>query len=75
MAKKKRKGEFKMSNQLIEKCIGKECYVSSGSLGTAVKGEVISVVDNWLEISNKTGTRLMNIEYITTVQIIEPKIK
>ncbi|HBW38995.1 DUF6897 domain-containing protein [Desulfosporosinus sp. BICA1-9] len=66
---KKRKGVVKMTNELIKRYIGKQCLISTGSFGTSVKGIIIDVNENWLEIETKKGSELINAEFIQSIKI------
>ena len=50
--KKKREG-IRMPNELVEKYLGKTCLVSTGTFGSAFKGEITEIKDNWIEITDK----------------------
>jgi len=56
-----------MSNELIKNYIGKMCYITNGFFGSYVKGEIINVADNWIQIKTKYGTQLFNADYITNI--------
>jgi hypothetical protein len=61
----------RMTNELIRSLIGKVCQISTGSLGESFdKVEVVSVVDNWMEVRRKDKTRLINTDYITSVKVL-----
>jgi len=66
---KKRKGVVKMTNELLNKYIGKNCLITTGSFGTNVKGKIISVNDNWIEVETKKGIELVNAEFIQSIKI------
>ncbi|MDF2879353.1 MAG: hypothetical protein K0S30_2449 [Clostridia bacterium] len=55
------------------KYIGKTCIVSTGSLGTTVKGQITAVEDNWIEVNGRKGPQILNLDYITNITPI-PKI-
>lgn len=65
-----RKGVVKMTNELIKKYIGKKCMISTGSFGTNVKGIIISINENWLELETKKGNELINAEFIQSIKIL-----
>lgn len=66
--KKRKKGDFVfMTNELIEKLIGKVCTITTGSFGTAVVGKVISVTDNWIEIETKKRSQLINADFVVGI--------
>ena len=67
---RKRKGVVKMTNELIKKYIGKNCQISSGSFNNSIKGEIIDINENWLEVETKKGKELINAEYIQSIKII-----
>ena len=67
---RKRKGVVVMTNELIKKYIGKNCLISTGSFGTNVKGKIIDVNGNWLELATKKGTELINVEFIQIIKNI-----
>lgn len=56
-----------MTNELIKKYIGHICMISTGAFGQSVSGEIISIVDNWIEIKTKKGNQLLNADYITNI--------
>ncbi|MFZ7121326.1 MAG: DUF6897 domain-containing protein [Eubacteriaceae bacterium] len=58
-----------MTNDLIKKYIGKTCKISTGSYGSVLSGEIISVNENWIEISTKKGMEVINAEFIHSIKI------
>jgi len=72
---RKRKGVVDMTNELVKKYIGKNCHINSGSLGTNVKGMIIDVNENWLEVETKQGNQLINADFIQSIKIIYSKLK
>ncbi len=66
----KRKGLINMTNEVINKYIGKNCKISTGSFGTTVKGKIIEVKENWIEVQTKNGNELINADYIQSVKIM-----
>ena len=67
--KRKREGVVEMTNDLIKKYIGKYCHINSGSFGTNVKGKIIDVNDNWLEVETSKGKELINAEFIQSIRV------
>jgi len=67
---KKRKGVVVMTNELIKIYMGMNCHINSGSFGTNVKGKIIDVNENWLEVETKKGKQLINAEFIQSIKII-----
>ncbi|MDO0825897.1 DUF6897 domain-containing protein [Desulfosporosinus nitroreducens] len=67
---RKRKGVAIMTNELIKKYIGKKCLISTGTFGTTVKGIIIGVNENWLEVETKKGNELINAEFIQCIKMI-----
>lgn len=69
--RKKRKGcVVEMTNELIKKYIGKNCQISTGSFNNSVKGKMIDVNENWLEVETKKGRELINAEFIQSIKLI-----
>jgi hypothetical protein len=67
---KKRRGENKMSNELIKSCIGKICTISTGMSGSSYsKVVILEVVDNWLKVEGKAKTNIINTDYIQNIKI------
>ena len=64
---RRKKGCCSMTNELIKKYIGHICMISTGAFGQSVSGEIISIVDNWIEIKTKKGNQLLNADYITNI--------
>jgi len=58
-----------MTNEVIKKYIGKNCKISSGSLGINVVGTIIDVNENWIEVETKKGQELINADYIQSIKI------
>lgn len=67
---RKRKGVVRMTNELISKYIGKKCLISTGTFGTNVKGIIIAVSENWLEVETKKGNELINAEFIQSIKTV-----
>ena len=72
---RKRKGVVVMTSELINKYIGKNCHINSGTFGTNVKGTIIDVNENWLEVETKQGNQLINADFIQSIKIIYSKTK
>lgn len=68
---RKRKGVGKMLNELIKKYIGKNCLITTGSFGTNVKGKIVDVNENWLELETKKGKELINAEFVQSIKILD----
>jgi len=67
---RKRIGVVEMTNELIKRYIGKNCLISTGTFGTNVKGKIIDVNENWLEVETKKGSELVNVEFIQSIKLI-----
>ncbi|EHQ90324.1 hypothetical protein DesyoDRAFT_3294 [Desulfosporosinus youngiae DSM 17734] len=65
---RKRKGVAKMTNDLLKKYIGKKCLITTGTFGTNVRGIIIEVNENWLEVETKKGNELINGEFIQSIK-------
>ncbi|MFA9422886.1 MAG: hypothetical protein ACERLG_04875 [Sedimentibacter sp.] len=70
LKKSKREGLIHMTNEVLRKYIGKNCYISTGSFGTTVKAKIIDVNENWIEVETKKGNELINAEFIQSIKIL-----
>ncbi|MDF2700891.1 MAG: hypothetical protein K0Q49_2454 [Haloplasmataceae bacterium] len=62
-----------MTNELLKKYIGKNCFVSTGSFGGSFIGVILEVNENWLEIETKKGNQIVNTEYIQSIKEMQVK--
>ncbi|WP_461204957.1 DUF6897 domain-containing protein [Clostridium sp. DL1XJH146] len=69
LIKKKRMGLKKMTNEILQKYIGTTCTISTGSFGTALVGEIITINENWIEVQTKKGIELINAEFVQSIKI------
>ena len=68
---RKKRGERKVSNELIKRCVGKTCTISTGTLGSSYsKVKVIEVIDNWIIVESKGRENLINSDYIQNIKIL-----
>lgn len=71
---KRKKGDVKMSNELIKSCIGKVCNISSGSYGKSYQQvKILEVVDNWMKVEKKGKIDLINVDFIQNIKIVSDK--
>jgi len=71
---KKRRGAIKLSNELIKNCLGKECNISTGSLGSSFnKVKIVEVIDNWIKVESKGKEDLINVDFIQSIKILPEK--
>jgi len=69
---KRKRGNQKMSNEMIKGYIGKLCNISlSGE--NYQKVTITEVVDNWVKLDNKGQTNLVNADYILSIIILPQK--
>ena len=66
---KRKKGRAAMTNELIKKYIGKYCYVTTGNMGVSVKGKIVEVNENWVEVETKSGSEILNLDFIQNIKI------
>jgi len=62
-----------MNNELLIQYIGRNCMLSTGSMGTAMVGKIIRIEENWIEIETKKGHELMNADYVQTIKPYKDK--
>jgi len=61
----RRKGLNHM-NESVKQFIGKSCMVYT--YNAQMTGTAVSVEDNWLTLETKTGTELVNLDYISRIR-------
>ena len=70
--KKRRIGErVKSLNTIIQDLIGKNCIISSDSVGA--RGIILAVEDNWVRIGNNGKINVLNLDFIKGIQVIPDK--
>ena len=72
----KRKRGIKMSEELSRQFIDKVCVVSCNeeSFSGGRQGRVKSIDDKWLTLEEGKGsTRIINLEYVSSIQILPEK--
>ena len=69
--KRRRKGT--MTNELIQRYIGKNCQILSGTFGNSVSGKIVSVFENWIEVETKKEKQLLNIDFVTSIKELPTK--
>lgn len=68
---KKRRGKLTLGNDVLKRYVGERCKLVTGALGTTVKGKIIEVNDNWIEIQTKAGQELINADFVQSVKIVK----
>lgn len=61
-------------NELLQSYLGKDCAIYMGSMN-GVTGTITRIVDNWIEVNYKGQTKIINADYISQIDIREPKMK
>lgn len=70
----KKRGKFIMTQELINKLVGKDAYIFSVSgNNSSSHGIIQSITDGWIELKTKAGQEYINIDYVTG--IMEKKTK
>ncbi len=59
-----------MTNELLVRFIGKTCKLSTGSYGSTVKGRIVEVNENWVEVETARGRELVNADFIQTIKTL-----
>jgi len=67
---KRRKGLAKLKNEIIKKFEGKRCKITTGALGTTVRGKIIEINDDWIEIETSKGMEIINADFIQSIKIL-----
>jgi len=67
---KRRKGLAKLKNEIIKKIEGERCKITTGALGTTVRGKIIEINDDWIEIETSKGKEIINADFIQSIKIL-----
>ncbi|PLX34684.1 MAG: hypothetical protein C0604_01170 [Clostridiales bacterium] len=59
-----------MKNEIIKKFEGKRCKITTGALGTTVRGKIIEINDDWIEIETSKGMEIINADFIQSIKIL-----
>lgn len=54
-------------NEMIRQMIGKECILYH-SLNAQTIGTPIALEGNWLSVATKTGTEILNVDYVSRIR-------
>ncbi|MGQ9779751.1 MAG: DUF6897 domain-containing protein [Bacillota bacterium] len=60
-----------MTNEILKKYIGKNCYISTGPFGTSIVGIISDINENWLEITTKKNIQLVNAEFVQSIRVVD----
>lgn len=61
-------------NELLQSYLGKECAIYTTGM-SGVSGTITRIVDNWVEVTYKEQTKLINADYISQIDMMKPKVK
>jgi hypothetical protein len=56
-----------MTNELLKTYMGSRCVISTGAFGSSVTGVISAVEENWIEVTTRKGTHLLNADYVTNI--------
>lgn len=63
-------------NELIQQCLGKQCILYiGGGWGSNLAGTIEAVEGNWVSVRTKSGTELVNLDYINRIGEVPEKKK
>lgn len=65
--KKRRIENMAISTELIKGLINKKVIISTGTFGSAYKGIIEKVEDDWIKINTGKTTVILSIDYITSI--------
>lgn len=69
LKKVKKKRGVNMTNELIKRYIGQNCFISTGALGKSITGKIIEINENWIEVETKKGNEIMNLDFIQNIKL------
>ena len=59
-----------MTNELLHQYTGKQCKIYSGSYGSTVKGKIIQINENWIEVETASGRQIVNAEFVQIIKVL-----
>jgi len=60
-----------MNNEILQGYVGKYCTLSTGAYGSSIKGKILRVVENWIEVDTRWGKQLVNAYFVTLIRVNE----
>ncbi len=66
---KRKKGRVAMTNEMIAKYVGRNCYITTGTMGVSVTGKIIEVNENWIEVQTRKGVEILNLDFIQNIRL------
>lgn len=69
----RKKGGIVLTKELIAQLVGKTFAFSFAMSSGSMKGKVLSVQDNWIELQTKQKTNFVNADYITSIVEVQSK--
>lgn len=55
-------------NELVQRFLGKNCYVYLGTAGGSLLGVIETLEGNWISVRTKDTTELVNLDYICRIK-------
>ncbi len=62
-----------LPTKLMEECIGKVCSISLFNESFGVTGRIEEVEENWLKVTEKGNSRLINGDMVRDIKILPDK--
>jgi len=66
---KKKRRKLAMTNEMIAKYVGRNCYITTGTMGVSVTGKIIEVNENWIEVETRKGVEILNLDFIQNIKL------
>lgn len=61
-----------MNEELANEFVGKVCLINQDNT-FGVQGKVLSVTNNWVKVEQKTEFKLINLDYVTSIEVLPEK--
>lgn len=62
-----------MPTELMKEFIGKICAITLFNESFGITGKIVSIEGNWIKVSEKDTSRLVNGDMITNIKILPEK--
>lgn len=74
-ARRRRKERNAVMNEIIQRCLGKQCIIYMGGIGGDLTGVVEAVEGNWLSLRTSKTVETVNLDYISRIREVPEKKK
>lgn len=67
-----KRGKRAMNEELVNEFLGKVCTVYCDN-AFGMQGKIVFVKDNWMKLEYKNQSKIINLDYVTSIEILPEK--